>query len=216
MLWWSTFGSDYSLESSWVWRYKLGTPVFGEFLPFFSADPLKLCQVGWERCCTAIFRSLLICLIGFKSSLRLGHLMTFRVLSQSYSCVVLAVCLGVLSCWRVNFRPSLRSWALWSILDKNLLQITQDISLGQRFTFQQDNDPKHTAKTTQGWLLNKSLNGVALGQVSSQRPDLNTIKYLWRELKKLFSDAPHPTWQSLRGSAENNGRNSPNTGVPSL
>ena len=26
---------------------KLGTPEFGEFLPFFSADPLKLCQVGW-------------------------------------------------------------------------------------------------------------------------------------------------------------------------
>ena len=44
---WSTFSSDYSLESFWVWRNKLGTPVFGEFLPFFSADPLKLCQVGW-------------------------------------------------------------------------------------------------------------------------------------------------------------------------
>ena len=28
-------------------RYKLGTPVFGEFLPFFSADPLKLGQGGW-------------------------------------------------------------------------------------------------------------------------------------------------------------------------
>ena len=25
----------------------LGTPVFREFLPFFFADPLKLCQVGW-------------------------------------------------------------------------------------------------------------------------------------------------------------------------
>ena len=47
VLCWSTFGSDYSLESSWVWHYKLGTPVFGEFLPFFSADPLKLRQVGW-------------------------------------------------------------------------------------------------------------------------------------------------------------------------
>ena len=45
VLCWSTFGSDYSLESSWVWRYNLGTPVFGEFLPFFSACPLKLCQV---------------------------------------------------------------------------------------------------------------------------------------------------------------------------
>ena len=27
--------------------YKLGTLVFGEFLPLFSADPLKLFQVGW-------------------------------------------------------------------------------------------------------------------------------------------------------------------------
>ena len=47
VLCWITFVSDYSLKSSWVWSYKLGTPVFGEFLPFFSADPLKLCQVGW-------------------------------------------------------------------------------------------------------------------------------------------------------------------------
>ena len=47
VLCWRTFGSDYRIESSWVWRYKLGTPVFGEFFTFFSADPLKLCQVRW-------------------------------------------------------------------------------------------------------------------------------------------------------------------------
>ena len=34
------------------------------------------------------------------------------------------------------------------ILDENLLQSAQDLRLGRRFTFQQDNDPKHTAKTT--------------------------------------------------------------------
>jgi hypothetical protein len=34
---WSTIGSNYSLEF-WVWHYKLGTPVFGECFPFFSAD----------------------------------------------------------------------------------------------------------------------------------------------------------------------------------
>ncbi len=32
------------------------------------------------------------------------------------------------------------------ILDENLLQSAQDFRLGRRFTFQQDNDPKHTAK----------------------------------------------------------------------
>ena len=44
------------------------------------------------------------------------------------------------------------------ILDENLLESAQDLRLGRRFTFQQDNDPKHTAKTTQVWLWDKSLN----------------------------------------------------------
>ena len=35
------------------------------------------------------------------------------------------------------------------ILDENLLQSTQDLRLGRRFTFQQDNNPKHTAKAMQ-------------------------------------------------------------------
>ena len=36
--------------------------------------------------------------------------MPFRDLSQSHSGAVLAVCLGLLSCWKVNFHPSLSSW----------------------------------------------------------------------------------------------------------
>ena len=42
------------------------------------------------------------------------------------------------------------------ILDENLLQSAQDLILGQRFTFQQDNNHKHAAKTTQEWLRDKS------------------------------------------------------------
>ena len=42
------------------------------------------------------------------------------------------------------------------ILNENLLQSAQDLRLGRRFTFQQDNDPKHTAKTMQEWLRDKS------------------------------------------------------------
>jgi hypothetical protein len=56
------------------------------------------------------------------------------------------------------------------ILDKNLLQSAQNLRLGQRFTIQQDNDPKHTAKTTQEWLQDKSLNVLVW---TSQSPDFS-------------------------------------------
>ena len=42
-----TFGSDYSLESSWVWPDEPCTSGFRDFLLFLSRDPLNHCQVGW-------------------------------------------------------------------------------------------------------------------------------------------------------------------------
>ena len=56
------------------------------------------------------------------------------------------------------------------IIDENLLQRAQDLRLGRRFTFQQNNDPKHTAKTTHEWIWDKSLNVL---EWPSQSPDLN-------------------------------------------
>ena len=66
------------------------------------------------------------------------------------------------------------------ILDENLLQSAKDLRLGQRFTFQGDNDPNHSAKSTQEWLQDMSLNFL---EWPCQSLGLNPIEHLWRDLK---------------------------------
>ena len=68
----------------------------------------------------------------------------------------------------------------------NLFQSSRDLRLGRRFTFQWDNDLKHTAKATFKWF--KAKNGNVLDW-PSQSPDLNPIGNLMVWLKDCCTPA---------------------------
>ena len=76
------------------------------------------------------------------------------------------------------------------ILEENLLASTRKLKLGRKFTFQHNNDLKHTAKATLDWLMNKKINVL---EWPIQRPNLNPIKNLWHVLKIVVHQRSHIT-----------------------
>lgn len=54
----SSLSTQLQTQAFWVWRDKLDMPIFGQFLPFFSAEPLKRHQVGCAQSFSDLTRNI--------------------------------------------------------------------------------------------------------------------------------------------------------------
>uniref|UniRef100_A0A803KCR5 Tc1-like transposase DDE domain-containing protein n=1 Tax=Xenopus tropicalis TaxID=8364 RepID=A0A803KCR5_XENTR len=74
-----------------------------------------------------------------------------------------------------------------AILEETLLESAKDLRLGRRFTFQQDNDPKHKARATMEWFKTKHIHHHSLltSKSFSHSGEIQNMQFMLDNRKKI-------------------------------
>jgi hypothetical protein len=99
------------------------------------------------------------------------------------------------------------------ILMRQMLPSARQLFPNRIFTFQQDNDPKHTSHSSRNYLVNKN---ITLMEWPAQSLDLNPIENLWSILDKQTRERRPQTEEELFEILQNGWNNIPITKLNAL
>ena len=90
------------------------------------------------------------------------------------------------------YDENLTSKLYTKILDDTLLPAAQRLYRNRKFTYVQDNDPKHTAAHTRQHMARQMKQVIPIEGWPANSPDLNPIENLWSTLDEKVA-RKHPT-----------------------